>query len=190
MNIFYLILGLVIAQRLVELIISHRNSEKLLARGGHEVGRRHYPLFIMLHLAWLVSLLVLVDDNKSINLLWILIFLALQIARVWVVTSLGEFWTTRIITVPNSPLIQHGPYRFCNHPNYIIVIGEIVVLPLAFGAWEIAIIFSILNGLLLMHRIKIENVALNKRRLMMSNIHQDADENSTYVVSSENSQIQ
>ena len=91
-------------------------------------------------------------------------FLALQAARVWVLATLGRYWTTRIITLPDAPLVRRGPYRFVRHPNYLIVAAEIAVLPLVFGAWQIALVFSILNLLLLSHRIRRENAALAGRR--------------------------
>ena len=190
MIILYIIIGLVAAQRLMELIVSSRNTEKLLGRGGHEVGRRHYPLFVILHFSWLATLLVAVEADRSIHLPWLLLFLALQGARFWVVISLGEFWTTRIITVPHTPLIQHGPYRFCRHPNYVIVIGEIAALPLAFGAWGVMIIFSALNSLLLMHRIKVENAALQDRRSIMNKYHLETNRNTGHEISSENQEVQ
>ena len=109
MIILYIIVGLVAAQRIMELVVSSRNTEKLLGRGGYEVGRQHYPLFVILHSAWLGAILVLVDTNESVHLPWLLLFLALQGARFWVMTSLGEFWTTRIITLPDAHLLQHGP---------------------------------------------------------------------------------
>tara|TARA_B100000029_G_scaffold430075_2_gene440826 strand:+ start:3047 stop:3619 length:573 start_codon:yes stop_codon:yes gene_type:complete len=189
MSVLYIIIGLVAAQRLAELALSRRNTEKLLARGGHEVGRRHYPLFVALHSIWLLAILVLVDGNASVNLVWLIMFLILQGARVWVIASLGEYWTTRIITLPGEPLIQRGPYRFCRHPNYMIVIGEIALLPLAFGAWEIAIVFSILNGFLLVYRIKVEEQALHDRRSKLNPSHQHSGENSGYAVSSENPEV-
>ncbi|MGE0658964.1 MAG: isoprenylcysteine carboxylmethyltransferase family protein, partial [Reyranellaceae bacterium] len=89
---------------------------------------------------------------------------ALQALRVWIVLSLGPYWTTRIVTVPGAPLVRRGPYRYLRHPNYVVVTGEIAVLPLIFGAWEIALVFSILNAALLWHRIRIENAALSTRR--------------------------
>jgi methyltransferase len=41
-----------------------------------------------------------------------------------------------------------------------VVIGEIAVLPLAFGLWEIAAIFSVLNAAVLAIRIRAEEKAL------------------------------
>ncbi len=90
----------------------------------------------------------------------------LQLGRVWVVATLGPYWPTRIITLPKVPLVRRGPYRFVNHPNYLIVTGEIAVLPLAFGAWPIALVFSILNAALLFWRIRIENGTLTPRRTL------------------------
>jgi methyltransferase len=92
------------------------------------------------------------------------LFTLLQAARLWVIASLGRYWTTRIISVPDAPLVGRGPYRWLRHPNYLVVAGEIAVLPLAFGAWRIALLFSALNGLLLWHRILLEDAALAPRR--------------------------
>jgi methyltransferase len=159
----YLILGFVVLQRLAELAYARRNTARLLARGGIETGAGHYPLFVLLHGGWLIALIVFVPSETEINVGLLLIFATLQAARVWVLVSLGRQWTTRIITIPDEPLVARGPYRFLRHPNYVVVAGEIAVLPLIFGAWKIAIIFSLLNVLLLRHRVGIENGVLATR---------------------------
>jgi methyltransferase len=87
----------------------------------------------------------------------------LQLGRIWVIATLGPYWTARILHVPGAPLVRKGLYRFVRHPNYIIVAGEIAVLPLAFGAWKIALLFSLLSGILTLHRIRIERAALATR---------------------------
>jgi methyltransferase len=84
----------------------------------------------------------------------------LQVLRVWVLATLGPRWTTRIIVLPGAPLVKTGPYRFLSHPNYVVVIGEIAVLPLALGLPLYALAFSILNGIVLWIRISAENSAL------------------------------
>ena len=95
---------------------------------------------------------------------WLMAFLALLAARAWTLWSLGPYWSTRVITLPEAPLVRRGPYLYLRHPNYAIVVGEIAVLPLIFGAWRIALLFSVLNGALLWHRIRVENRALAPRR--------------------------
>ena len=156
----YVILMLVTAQRLGELWLSRRNTKHLLVRGGREVGARHFPLFFALHGGWLLALGVWVwAGPPQINLLMVVLYLLLQMGRVWVIRTLGAYWTTRIIVVDHAPLIQTGPYRFTRHPNYLIVCLEIVVLPLAFGAWWIAGVFSVLNTALIVYRIGIEDAA-------------------------------
>jgi len=87
----------------------------------------------------------------------------LQGLRVWVLATLGRYWTTRIITLPGAPLVRRGPYRWLRHPNYVVVAGEIAVLPLAFGAWQIAVVFSLANALVLWIRIRSEERALATR---------------------------
>ncbi len=158
MTLQYAIIALVALQRIVELAYARRNSRSLLDAGAVEHGAGHYPLFVLLHTSWLAALALW--PMRSLDL-WLLgAFIVLQILRVWVVFSLGGRWTTRVLVLPGAPLIRRGPYRYLRHPNYMIVAGEVAILPLAFGLWEIAVIFSILNGLLLTRRIRTENRAL------------------------------
>ena len=157
------ILGFVILQRLVELRLADRNSRRLLAQGAVEHSRGHYPFIVALHMAWLAALLWWAP-GRPINLPLLALFVLLQLARVWVIATLGERWTTRIIVKPGAPLVRAGPYRFVNHPNYLIVTAEIAVLPLVFGLWEIAVVFSLLNAVILAIRIRAENEALRSLR--------------------------
>lgn len=157
------ILGFVVLQRLAELAWARRNTQRLLARGGREIGARHYPLFVLLHASWLIAIAVAVPPET--RPVWSLIglFGLLQLLRLWVIAALGPYWTTRVITLDGAPLVRSGPFRFVRHPNYWIVAAEIAVLPLAFGAWEVALIWSALNALLLRHRIHVEETALQSR---------------------------
>ena len=154
-----LILLLVTFQRLVELVIARRHTKALLARGAYEVGAGHYPLIVAVHLAWLASLWLLAP-GRPINWPLVAVYALLQCLRIWVLTTLWERWTTRIIILPDAPPVRRGPYRFLNHPNYLVVVGEIAVLPLAFGLVWIALIFSLLNAAVLVIRIRAENQAL------------------------------
>jgi methyltransferase len=157
------VLGLVALQRAVELLYARRTTERLRARGGVEIGAAQYPFFIALHSAWLAAMLLLVPRDAPPNW-WLLgLYALLQALRLWTIASLGAYWTTRVIAVPGAPLVRTGPYRFLRHPNYVVVCGEIAVLPLAFGAVGIAIVFSILNGALLAWRIRLENASLAER---------------------------
>jgi len=158
------IVGLVAMQRLAELIVSNRNVKRLMARGAREVGAGHYPVMVALHASWLVAVVVLTPLDRWPNWWLIGVFAVLQAARVWVLATLGEYWTTRVITLDGAPLVTGGPFRFVRHPNYWIVAAEIAVLPLAFGQWAIALVWSLLNALLLRHRIAVENEALAARR--------------------------
>ena len=153
------ILALVTLQRLAELALSWRNTKRLLSRGAREVAPGHYPLLVLLHAGWLASLWLLVP-GRPFQIMPLILFGLLQLARVWVIATLGDRWTTRIIVLPGAPLVRSGPYRWVDHPNYLIVIGEIALLPLAFGLPVVAIVFSLLNGLLLWVRIGSENRAL------------------------------
>jgi methyltransferase len=158
------ILGLVVIQRLVELVVASRNTARLLARGGREVGAAHYPLFILLHASWLVAIALTTPLDRQPNWALIGVFALLQCARIWVVSTLGPYWTTRVITLDDAPLVRRGPFRFVRHPNYWVVCGEIADLPLAFGDWQVALIWTLLNAMLLAHRIRVETEALSPRK--------------------------
>jgi methyltransferase len=161
--ILYIVLGLVAVQRVAELIYSARNTQRLRARGGIEHGAVQYPFFVLLHTAWLATMAVLIPSHTTPNW-WLLgLYAALQPFRAWTILSLGQYWTTRIIAVPGAPRVRRGPYRIFRHPNYVVVCAEIAILPLAFGAVEIAIVFSILNASLLSWRIRVEERALVSR---------------------------
>ena len=157
------ILGFVTLQRLIELRLADRNSSRLLAEGAVEYARGHYPFIVALHMLWLAALWWWAP-GRTIHLPLLLLFAFLQLGRVWVIATLGSRWTTRIIVKPGEGLVRTGPYRLLNHPNYAIVTLEIAVLPLAFGLWEIALIFSLLNAALLAIRIRAENRALASLR--------------------------
>ncbi len=150
---------LVALQRLGELILARRNTRRLKGAGGIEHGAAHYPAIVLVHGAWLVSIFVLIPGQTAPDPWLLALFLGLQGARVWVIVSLGGRWTTRIVTLPGQDPVRRGPYRFLRHPNYTIVALEIAVLPLAFGAWEIALAFSLMNAAVLWVRIRAENAA-------------------------------
>lgn len=154
-----IILALVTLQRLGELWLSNRNTRRLLAQGAHEVGASHYPLIVAVHTFWLLALWWLAR-GRQIDGFWLGLFVLLELARIWVLASIGRRWTTRIIILPGAPLVRRGPYRFVHHPNYLVVIAEIAVLPLVFGLWQIALLFSLLNAAALTIRIREENRAL------------------------------
>ncbi|MBP2290980.1 isoprenylcysteine carboxyl methyltransferase family protein [Azospirillum rugosum] len=158
------ILLLVAAQRLAELALARRNTARLLAEGAREVGAAHYPLFVALHAGWLVLLFVATPADAPVNGWLLALFVALQAGRVWVIATLGRFWTTRIITLPGAPLVRRGPFRWVHHPNYLVVAGELAVLPLVFGEWWIAVLATVLNVPLTLHRIRVEEAALTGRR--------------------------
>lgn len=153
------LLALVTAQRLGELVLARRNTARLLAQGGVEHGAAHYPAIVALHAAWLGGLWLLAWD-RPIHFGWLATYLVLQGLRAWVLLSLGPRWTTRIITMPGETLVRRGPYRFVSHPNYLVVAGEIAVLPLVFGLPLYALTFSVLNAIILAVRIRAESRAL------------------------------
>ena len=153
------ILAYVTLERMAELLLARRNTRRLLEQGAREHGRGHYPLLFAIHAAWIVTLWLLAS-GRAVDPFWLAMFVLLQFARFWVIATLGPRWTTRIIVIPGMPLVKEGPYRFLNHPNYWVVIGEIAVLPLVFGLPWVALVFSVLNGLALWVRIREENRAL------------------------------
>lgn len=154
-----LLLAFVTIERLAELVLARRNTRALLAQGAVEHAPGHYPLIVVMHALWLAGLWVF-GWNQPVSPVWFTVFAALQGCRVWVLATLGPRWTTRIIVLPGAPLVAKGPYRFVSHPNYVVVVGEIAVLPLCFGLWWFAILFSLANAAVLTIRIRAEAAAL------------------------------
>ncbi len=149
-------------QRGAELVLAQRNTRALMARGAVEVAPEHYKLIVALHAAWLLGLWVLAPAREP-DLLLLGVYAVLQAARIWVLATLRERWTTRIIVLPGAPLVQSGPYRFVSHPNYWVVSAEILVLPLVFGLPLYAAVFTLLNAAALTIRIRAEEKALHPR---------------------------
>jgi len=160
----YWTLALVALQRLIELAHAWTNTARLRRRGAVEADATGYPFYVLLHASWLGSLAVFVPAATLPEWPLIGVFALLQLGRIWVIVSLGDYWTTRIITLPDAPLVRTGPYRYCRHPNYLLVAAEIAVLPLAFGAVAVAATFSALNLMLIARRIRIEERVLAPRR--------------------------
>ena len=154
-----IILALVTLQRAGELVVAHRNTRRLMARGAVELASGHYPLVVAVHAGWLISLWVFGRD-QPVNAIALAAYLLLQGLRGWVFWTLGARWTTRIIVLPGERLVSAGPYRYLSHPNYAVVAGEIAVLPLVLHLPWIAAIFTILNAGALAIRIRAENRAL------------------------------
>lgn len=159
MSAAVLLLGLVTLQRVGELMLSRRNTRAALERGAYEVAAEHYPLIVALHATWMAGLWLLALP-RDLSLPWLAGFLVLQAIRVWVIQTLGDRWTTRIIILPGEPLVRTGPYRFLPHPNYAVVIAEIAVLPMVFGLTAFALVFSVANALVLLVRVAEESAAL------------------------------
>jgi methyltransferase len=154
-----IILALVTLQRLGELTLARANTAKLKARGASEIAPAHYPLVVAMHTAWLLALWVW-GRGQRVDLMALAVFVVLQGLRVWVIATLGPRWTTRIIVLPNAPLITAGPYRYLSHPNYLVVAAEIAVLPLALHLPWLALLFSLANAAVLGIRIRAEGCAL------------------------------
>jgi len=153
----------VVAQRLGELVYANRNTKRLLANGGEEFGADHYSYFIFLHSAWIAIIALMVDPQHKIQMTGLILFAVTQVLRFWTLASIGRWWTTRIISAPHFDRVKRGPYRFISHPNYLIVVLEIALVPIILGLPWVALVFSILNAILLRHRIGVESEILKER---------------------------
>lgn len=163
MSLAEIILALVTLQRAGELVLARANTQRLLAQGAVELSPQHYPLIIAVHAAWLIVLWVF-GRHQPVDAVALALYLLLQVLRGWVLWTLGPRWTTRIIVLPGAPLVTSGPYRFLSHPNYAVVTGEIALLPLALHLPVTALIFTLLNAMVLALRIRAENRALRAAR--------------------------
>jgi methyltransferase len=152
-------------QRLAELLHARSNTRRLLAEGAVEIGADHYPLLVMLHASWLGALWILaISGHAAVWWPAVIGYAVVECARLWVMLSLGRYWTTRILVPRETPLVRRGPYRFLRHPNYWVVVFEIALLPLALGSWTLAVVFTVINAAVLALRVRVEDNALAQRR--------------------------
>ncbi|WP_081413174.1 isoprenylcysteine carboxyl methyltransferase family protein [Aneurinibacillus terranovensis] len=164
MLIFYAVFVFLIVQRLVELKVAKRNRAWMMSRGGKEIGAGHYPLMVLMHAGFFISLWTeSAWKGYPLSVFWkalLGVLLVVQLLRYWAIVSLGRCWNTRIIYVPGGEAVRKGPYRFLRHPNYVVVILEFAVIPLFFKAYVTFFTFSLLNAIMLRHRIRVEEQAL------------------------------
>jgi methyltransferase len=161
----FVLIAFIVTQRLLELGHAKRNLKWALENGGREYAPEHYPFMVLLHSSWIVALLLegwlRGGGLAPLWWLWLGLFMLAQVGRYWVISSLGQLWNTRIVIVPNAKLVRTGLYRYLKHPNYVVVALELLVAPLVFGAWVTALVFSVLNAVLLLaYRIPAEEKAL------------------------------
>jgi methyltransferase len=155
---------LVLVQRGAEELYSQRNTRRLLAEGAHEEGRDYYPVVAMTHLAWIAAIYLLVAADAAISVPLLVAYVVVQVVRYWVIGALGRYWTHRIITVENAPVVRAGPYRFVRHPNYWVTIVETFLLPAVFGAYALGAIMGVVWTAVVLYKIRLEDGALAARR--------------------------
>ena len=168
-SLLILLFSVVSLQRLSELLLAKRNLRWSIQHGAIEFGRQHYPLFFILHIAWMIAWIAeSLNSGPSLSTYWLvylMLFLGAEGLRFWAITSLGHYWNTRVLVIPGHLLRRSGPYRWLRHPNYIAVAIELFSLPMIFGAVNAAFFASMLNALLLLCiRLPCEERALNKLR--------------------------
>lgn len=156
---FVIFIFILIIQRVLELLVAWRNEKWLLKNGAIEYGQKHYLFIVALHILFILSLIIehTKEAKADLNIVFLFIYLGLVVLKLWTISSLGKYWNTKIYRIPDSLPVTKGPYKYLKHPNYIIVIGEIAVIPLIFNLYFTAILFSILNGIMLSIRIRDEN---------------------------------
>jgi methyltransferase len=147
-------------------MLAKRNEQQLKNSGALEFGSGHYPWMVLLHIGFFTILImevaVLERELSSLWALWLTLFALAQLGRIWVISSLGKHWNTKIIVLPDAEVVAKGPYKYIRHPNYVIVATEILVISLLFNAYLTAIIFSLLNAWMMRVRIPLEEEALKQ----------------------------
>ncbi len=157
--LFIIFISFVILQRIVELLISGKNEIWLRSKGAIEYGQGHYPFIILLHVFFLGSLIIeyIFRNQPALENFYIFIYLILIIAKTWLISFLGKYWNTKIFRICGILPVKRGPYKLFKHPNYFIVVCEIIVIPLIFDLYYTAFVFTILNAIVLTIRIREEN---------------------------------
>jgi len=159
---FIFFISFIILLRIGELILSQRNEIWLLQQGAIEYGQKHYSYIVALHSLFIISLIAEYSTTQTatFSLFFLVLYLLLLAFKASVITSLGKFWNTKIYHISGFPLIKTGVYKYIKHPNYLIVIAEIAIIPLVFHLYITAFTFTLLNAIMLSVRIKEENRVL------------------------------
>jgi len=156
---FIIFILFVIVQRLSELYIAKGNEKWLRSQGAVEYGKEHYPFIVALHTLFIIAMIVeyMLRGNRPIDFVLLILFILLLLFKFWALSSLGKYWNTKIFRVPGVGPVKKGPYKLFKHPNYFIVVCEIAIIPMVFHLYYTAIIFTVLNAIMLTVRIKVEN---------------------------------
>ena len=155
---------LLLLQRGLEEIYSAANTKRLLAQGAREAGASYYPVVATAHLGWIAGIFLLIPPDAPVYWPLLVLYLALQVIRYWVIATLGRYWTHRIITLDGAPVVTSGPYKVTRHPNYAVTLAETLLLPLVFGAWQFALIMAAIWAAVLHYKILLEDAAIADRR--------------------------
>lgn len=156
---FKIFIAFFILQRLSELIIARRNEKWLLSQGAIQYGQSHYPFMIALHTLFIISIIAEYVFRVAPQIDWLVLVLFILVLsfKFWALSSLGKYWNTKIYRIPGVYPVKKGPYKVLKHPNYMEVVCEIAIIPLVFHLYYTAIIFSVLNSIMLVVRIRTEN---------------------------------
>ncbi|MFZ9871191.1 MAG: isoprenylcysteine carboxyl methyltransferase family protein [Candidatus Kapaibacteriota bacterium] len=159
----WVLLGLVALQRLNELILARKNQRWAVAQGGIVVHEAHYWMFFLLHGGWLVATALFSKGPQPWFAVGMVCYTLLQALRYWTIATLGKRWNTRIIVLPGQPLVKTGPFRWLRHPNYMVVVLELALVPIMLGAWYVAAVATVVNAIvLLQYRLPAEEQALRE----------------------------
>ena len=162
-NFAFLLISYLIICRIVELLISRRNTTRLIKEGAKEFFPFHYKFLVLFHITFIIYFMIKSFDNIDLDYRYIFLFIFIQLVRFKIIFDLGKYWTTRIIVVEKKKLIKTGIYRFFRHPNYIVVFFEIILICIIFNDYEALLYFSLINTILIFIRIYYEERA-NKNR--------------------------
>lgn len=162
------VLALVALQRGVEVLFARRNARELVARGAHLADDDGTPVLVVLHALWLAAMAVerAVFGARSPDgtpTAFVVALALVEALRAWTLLTLGRRWTIRVVVVPGEAPVARGPYRFVRHPNYLVVMVEVLLVPLGIGAWRTAATFALPHALALLDRIRREERAWRER---------------------------
>lgn len=164
---YIFIVFFVICQRLYELSLAQKNEKMILSKGGKIITEElNYFFMVTLHTIWLTLTLYfsfkLDVVDSQVFYYFFAVFIMGQILRVIAIKTLKERWSTRIVILPEVDAVKKGIFNYIRHPNYLGVCLELFALPAMISRYEVAVIFSIINGVILYFRIKKEEQCLRE----------------------------
>jgi methyltransferase len=162
-----LVTAVVAIAMLTEAWLSRMHERTLRAAGAVEPPEDVYAVMQLAYPGCFIAMAAEAwwrDAPSTLIVPGAIVFTIAKMLKWWAITSLGTRWTFRVLVPVGAPLVQHGPYRWMRHPNYVAVVGELVGAAMMLGTPWTGALACLVFSALMWKRIQVEEKALGRGR--------------------------